>query len=384
MYLNLTSLVVLIVSLLVAILTLMYGGALFYLKKGWAKLSPIDITEQTCNTTVSILIAARNEEEKIKNTIEDVLAQDYPSHLMQLIIVDDHSTDKTSEIVRSFADRGVKLIVLNEKEALNSYKKKAISEAINQSDGELIISTDADCRMGVKWLKTIVSLYESGDYKLISSSVVYFEEQNLFEKMQSLEFLFLISLGASGIGNGKPTTCNGANLAYRRDVFLELNGFQGIDNLASGDDELFMHKVAAAYPQGIAFCKSRDAFVFTHAKASLGEFVQQRKRWASKSTSYKNKWLLGLGIMIWVFNLSIFLNVIAGFINPIFWMIAAASFGIKAVCELLFMIPVCQFVGRAKLLWYQPFLSLIHILYLIYIGIAGNSGKYMWKGRMVR
>jgi hypothetical protein len=65
-------------------------------------------------------------------------------------------------------------------------------------------------------------------------------------------------------------------------------------------------------------------------------------------------------------------------------MIAAASFGIKAVCELLFMIPVCQFVGRAKLLWYQPFLSLIHILYLIYIGIAGNSGKYMWKGRMVR
>lgn len=384
MYLNLTSLVVLIASILTAILTLLYVGLLLYLKKGWTKLNPFHVGEQTCNTTVSVLIAARNEEEKIKNTIEDVLAQDYPSHLLQLIIVDDHSTDRTSEIVRSFADQGVKLIVLNEKEALNSYKKKAISEAIKQSVAELIVSTDADCRMGPKWLKTIVSLYESGDYKLISSPVVYFEEQNLFEKMQSLEFLFLISLGASGIGNGKPTTCNGANLAYKRDVFLDLNGFQGIDNLASGDDELFMHKVAAAYPQGIAFCKSRDAFVYTHAKASLGEFIQQRKRWASKSTSYKNRWLLALGITVWLFNLSIFLNAIAGFTNPTFWVIAAASFGFKALAELLFMIPVCQFEGRPKSLWYQPFLSLIHIFYLIYIGIAGNSGKYMWKGRMVR
>lgn len=359
-------------------------GILLYLKNGWSKIKSFQAKEEPCKTTVSVLIAARNEEENIKKTIEDVLAQDYPRHLLELIIVDDHSTDRTSEIVRSFAVQGVKLIVLNEMEALNSYKKKAISEAIKQSDAELIVTTDADCRMGSKWLKTIVSCFESGDYKLVSSPVIYFEEKNLFEELQSLEFLFLISLGASGIGNGMPTTCNGANLAYRRDVFLELNGFQGIDNLASGDDELFMHKVAAAYPNGIAFCKSRDAIVNTHAKPNLGEFIQQRKRWASKSTSYKNKWLVAFGIVLWFFNLSILLNAIAGFINPIFWVFAAISFAFKAISELLFMIPVCQFEGRLKLLWYQPFLSLIHIFYLIYIGIAGNSGKYMWKGRLVR
>lgn len=376
--------VVLIVSILSAFLTFLYVGLLFYLKIGWAKIAPFKASEKVCKTTVSVLIAARNEELNIKNTIEDVLAQDYPSHLIQLIIVDDHSTDRTSEIVRSFADKGVKLIVLNEKDALNSYKKKAISEAIKHSEAELIISTDADCRMSRKWLNTIVSIYESGDYKLISSPVIYFEEKNLFEEVQSLEFLFLISLGASGIGNGMPTTCNGANLAYRRDVFLELNGFQGIDSLASGDDELFMHKVAAAYPQSIAFCKSKDALVYTHAKASLSEFIQQRKRWASKSTSYKNKWLVILGIMVWVFNLSILLNGVAGFINPVFWQIAIFSFLLKASSEFIFMIPVCKFVDRSKFLWYQPFLSLIHIIYLIYIGLAGNSGKYMWKGRMVR
>jgi cellulose synthase/poly-beta-1,6-N-acetylglucosamine synthase-like glycosyltransferase len=377
-------LVVQIISVLTAVFTLIYIGLILYLRRGWGKLSDFNIVNKQCKTTVSVLIAARNEEEKIKNTIQDILAQDYPADLLQLIVVDDHSTDRTSEIVRSFADRGVKLILLNEKAPLNSYKKKAISEAIKVSDSELIISTDADCRMGIEWVKTIVSFYESGDYKLISSPVAYFEEKNIFEELQSLEFSFLIGLGAAGIGNGMPANCNGANLAYRRDVFIELKGFQGIDNLASGDDELFMQKVAAAYPDGVGFCKSRDAIVHTHAKANLSEFIQQRKRWASKSTSYKNKAAVYLGVMIWLFNLGIILNILAGFINPIFWLMAATSIFLKILVELSFLIPVCRFGRRMEFLWYLPFLNLIHMFYFVYIGVVGNSGKYTWKGRLVR
>ncbi len=202
--------------------------------------------------------------------------------------------------------------------------------------------------------------------------------------MQTLEFLFLIGLGASGIGNKMPSTCNGANLAYRRDVFFQLNGFQGIDDLASGDDELFLHKVASAYPRGIGFCKSRDAMVYTHAKASLKEFIQQRKRWASKSTRYKNKGLVALGISVWLFNLMIIIHFLAGFFNPAFWWPGLICISAKVIVELLFLIPVCSFAGRRRLLMYQPLLSLIHIFYLVFIGIAGNSGKYNWKGRMVR
>lgn len=373
-----------IISILTAVLTLTYIGLILYLRRGWGKLSLFNAGNSQCKTTVSVLIAARNEEEKIKNTIQDILDQDYPAHLLRLIVVDDHSTDHTSEIVLSFADPRIQLIILNEKEPLNSYKKKAITEAIQLSDSELIISTDADCRMGSAWIKTIIALYESGDYKMISSPVAYFEEKNIFEEMQSLEFLFLIGLGASGIGNGTPTTCNGANLAYRRDVFHELKGFHGIDNLASGDDELFMHKVASAYPRGIGFCKSMDAMVYTHAQANLDEFIQQRKRWASKSTSYKNKGIVVLGVMIWLFNLGIIMIALAGFINPIFWLLAAASIGVKMLAELIFLIPVCQFAGRTKLLRHQPFLTIIHMFYLVYIGIAGNKGKYKWKGRLVR
>ena len=335
-------------------------------------------------TTVSILIAARNEEDKIFNTIKDILAQDYPADLMELIVVDDHSSDQTSEIVLSFADRGVKLIVLNEDKPLNSYKKKAITEAIKLSDSELIITTDADCRMSPAWLKTIIGFYESGDYKMISSPVIYFEEKSKFEEMQTLDFLFLSGLGAAGIGNNMPSTCSGANLAYKREVFYELKGFQGIDELASGDDELFLHKVASVYPDGIGFCKSRDATVNTHAKSDLKEFIQQRKRWASKSTKYKNKIIVVIGVSVWIFNFMIFFSSILGFFNPYFWYLGLISICIKAFAEMTILIPLCSFANRSKLLWYVPILTVLHMFYIMYIGIAGNSGKYNWKGRMVR
>ena len=341
--------------------------------------------KSTCfKTTVSILIAARNEEDKIFNTIKDILAQDYPANLMELIVVDDHSSDQTSEIVLSFADRGVKLIVLNEDKPLNSYKKKAITEAIKLSDSELIITTDADCRMSPAWLKTIIGYYESGDYKMISSPVIYFEEKSKFEEMQTLDFLFLSGLGAAGIGNKMPSTCSGANLAYQREVFYELKGFQGIDELASGDDELFLHKVASVYPDGIGFCKSRDAIVYTHAKSSLKEFIQQRKRWASKSTKYKNKIIVLIGVSVWIFNFMIFFSSILGFFNPYFWYLGLISICIKAFAEMTILIPLCSFANRSKLLWYVPILTVLHMFYIMYIGIAGNSGKYNWKGRMVR
>ena len=376
--------VVLVVSIVSIALALAYLGLMLFLRRGWFAVEAFNLKSTCFKTTVSILIAARNEEDKIFNTIKDILAQDYPANLMELIVVDDHSSDQTSEIVLSFADRGVKLIVLNEDKPLNSYKKKAITEAIKLSDSELIITTDADCRMSPAWLKTIIGYYESGDYKMISSPVIYFEEKSKFEEMQTLDFLFLSGLGAAGIGNKMPSTCSGANLAYQREVFYELKGFQGIDELASGDDELFLHKVASVYPDGIGFCKSRDAIVYTHAKSSLKEFIQQRKRWASKSTKYKNKIIVLIGVSVWIFNFMIFFSSILGFFNPYFWYLGLISICIKAFAEMTILIPLCSFANRSKLLWYVPILTVLHMFYIMYIGIAGNSGKYNWKGRMVR
>lgn len=374
-----------VISFLTALLTVCYVSLVLYFRRGWINLpwfhkSPAFVPK----TSVSVLIAARNEEDKLDKTIRDILAQNYPRELLELIIVDDHSTDRTAEIISSYSAEGVILIKLNEDQPLNSYKKKAITEAITISKGELMVATDADCRMGPQWLANVVSCYQENNFKMISSPVAYFEEKSVFEEMQTLEFLYLIGLGASTIGNKMPSTCNGANLAYRKDVFFELKGFKGIDDLASGDDELFLHKVASRYPDGIGFCKSREAIVYTHAKATLGKFIQQRKRWASKSTKYKNKSVVVLGVSIWLFNLLILVNGIVGFLDPQYWTLAIISLAGKFLVELAFLLPMCLFARRSKLLWYQPLLTVLHIFYFVYIGVAGNSGKYNWKGRMVR
>ncbi|MBU1759508.1 MAG: glycosyltransferase, partial [Bacteroidetes bacterium] len=145
------------------------------MRRGWLKIPDFTPSAASPKTMVSILIAARNEEDKIHLTIEDILNQDYPKDLFELIIVDDHSTDQTSKIIKSYTSQGVKLMQLNENKPLNSYKKKAISEAIQLAEGELIITTDADCRMKPFWLKTIVEYYEQNNFNLISAPVVYFE-----------------------------------------------------------------------------------------------------------------------------------------------------------------------------------------------------------------
>lgn len=355
-----------------------------YMRRGWGALPTFSKDAELPQTKISVLIAARNEEANIGRTLSDILAQDFPKALLEIIVVDDHSTDRTSAIVRSFSGQGVKLLTLDESEPLNSYKKKAISMAIAEATGQLIVTTDADCRMGSDWLTTIVACMEQHGYFLLSAPVIYSEQRSFFEELQTLEFLYLIGLGAAGIGNRYPSTCNGANLAYRRDVFYEMGGFNGIDHLASGDDELFLHKVAAKYPDKIGFCKSRDAIVYTDAKKNLHGFINQRRRWASKSTHYKNRGIVALGVSIWFFNLLLLCAGIAAFASyETFLPVFTAAVSLKFLIEFIFLYPLCKFAKRKDLLAYLPILTVVHVVYMVYIGVAGNLGKYQWKGRRV-
>jgi cellulose synthase/poly-beta-1,6-N-acetylglucosamine synthase-like glycosyltransferase len=362
-------------SIISLLLTAVYLVVVSYLIKGWSNLKRPKTEGAPLNTKVTILIAARNEEEGIHYTIEDILAQDYPSHLTEVIIVDDHSTDSTAEIIRSYANRGIKLMQLQEDEPLNSYKKKAIAEAIARSTGDL---------MGSKWLSSVVAYYETHNLVMISSPVTYFEERSLFERLQTLEFAYLIGIGGAFIGNGRASNCNGANLAYRKDVFHEVGGFKGIDDLASGDDELLLQKIAVVYPKRIGFLKNTDAVVYTHAKHTLQEFLQQRRRWASKSTRYKDKKIVALAIAIWLFNLSMLANALLGFYNISFFVLFLVQYLLKYLFEAAYLLPITSFFQRSRLVALLVILIPVHIIYFVYIGLMGNTRKYSWKGRVVR
>ncbi len=180
-------------------------------------------TGNASRTFVSVIIPARNEEKNIHDCLQSVTTQTYPKHLFEIIVVDDFSTDGTARIVTSFGDKNVSLLSLEnftENGIINSYKKKAIEIAVSKARGDLIITTDADCVVPVTWLQTIVSFYETYDPVFIAAPVAFYSETNFLKIFQSLDFMTLQGITGAAVYKKFHCMCNGANLAYRKDVFF--------------------------------------------------------------------------------------------------------------------------------------------------------------------
>ena len=151
-----------------------------------------------------------------------------------------------------------------------------------------------------------------------------------------------------------------------------------------GDDELLLQKVAAQFPGKIGFLKRFESIVYTHAKANLKEFLQQRRRWASKSVKYKDKKVVAVVVGLWLFNVSVGVNLLMGFWNKVFFEIFGGQLLLLAILELILLFHVTAFFKRRSLLILIPISIPLYVAYFIYIGLIGNKGKYLWKGRMVR
>ncbi len=372
-------------SVISILLALVYIGIISFFIYGWAKIPKNNILLKEYDTTVSIMIPVRNEENHIGLLLQDLAKQSYPSHLIEIIVIDDHSTDRTVEIVNQVKGDNVKLISLYIDQPTNAYKKKAITTAIENTSSELIITTDGDCRIGPEWVESIVSFFKTNNVKLVSSPVSFHDDNNWYEKLQTVEFQFLIGAGGACIQNKFPNTCNGANLAYTREVFEEVHGFKGIDDIAHGDDELFLHKVFHKFPNSIGFLKDERAIVNTFAKRKFGDFLQQRKRWASKSVKYYDKRMVWMVSLIFLFNLSILINGIAGFFYKPVWTLFIIQVLTKLLFDGIFIFQTLQFFKKIKLMVYVPLVVFFYVFYIIVIGIIGNIGNtYEWKGRSVR
>jgi cellulose synthase/poly-beta-1,6-N-acetylglucosamine synthase-like glycosyltransferase len=178
--------------------------------------------------------------------------------------------------------------------------------------------------------------------------------------------------------------CNGANLAYEKKAFYDVNGFDGIDRIASGDDMLLMHKIQQKYPDRIFFLKSKDIIVETKPVQTIKEFMNQRIRWASKTNKYTDKKIIAVLMLVYLLNAWIFILGISSFFFAKAFFLFLISIVIKIVVELFFLFPVAGFFDKKKLLWWfipaQPF----HILYTLIAGWLGIFGSYQWKGRKVK
>ncbi len=357
----------------------------------WIKIKSPIINPNVLKTLVTVIIAARNEEDNIENCLTSILHQSYPLENMEIIVVDDASEDTTNSKIQQFCDtyKNIKLITLNKNSNLLG-KKNALNAAIKEAKGELIVTTDADCIMGNNWLSIMVSYYKESQAKMIVAPVCFYNEKTVFEKMQSLEFMALmLSTGASLYFN-KAIMCNGANLAYSKKVFYDVGGFEDIDQQPSGDDVLLMYKIAEKYPAGIQFLKHREAIVYTKAKSTVSEFINQRKRWASKGFNVLNGETKLVSLIVYLFNtLLLIIAVISPFYfeNQVFHLslfkICLILLGIKCLFDFLLLFLSTSFFKKKRFLIYFLPEQILYIAYIMMIGLLGSIGKYEWKNRNI-
>ena len=365
----------------VILLSVCYSILILYYWQSWKAIPEFKASVPATDIIISVIIPARNEKENIGLLLTALQKQNYPEHLTEIIVVDDHSTDGTASVAQQFSF--VKLVQLKE-DNINSYKKKAIETGIAATTGELIVTTDADCIPPANWLKTIAACKEEYNAVFIAAPVVFSTNNSLLQVFQSLDFLVLQGITAASVHKKIHSMCNGANLAYEKKAFEAVNGFSGIDTIASGDDMLLMHKIASQYPGQIHYLKTNDAIVTTSPMKTWREFFNQRIRWASKAKKYDDKRITAVLLLVYIFNLSFLVLLVAGFWCYYYWLYFAGLWIAKTIIEWPFVSSVAGFFDKKPLMKYFFFFQPLHIFYTIFSGLLGQFGKYEWKGRKVK
>jgi cellulose synthase/poly-beta-1,6-N-acetylglucosamine synthase-like glycosyltransferase len=360
---------------------------LAYYGYGWRRLQAFALPDEPPQTLITVIIPARNEAKNIEHCLEAIAVQDYPGHLLEVIVVDDFSTDGTADVVHKKNLPFVRVLPLRdfvEEKTLNSFKKKGIEIAIGQAKGTLIVSTDADCTMGPQWLRSIAALHEKSGAVFIAAPVKIACRTKFVEIFQSLDFLALQGITAGSVKLRFHTMCNGANLAYTKAAFEAVGGFSGIDTIASGDDMLLMYKIYQQYPQQIRYLKQKAAIVQTAAVPNWKAFFNQRIRWASKGAYYQDKRVFWALVLVYFLNVAALAILVVPFIWPQHAVWAILFLAVKCFSELGFLLPVAKFYNMQKMMWWFPFCQPLHILYTVIAGFLGKFGKYSWKGRVVK
>ena len=350
----------------------------------WVRLPTHRLGSFSPKTKITVIIVMLNEVATICHLLDDLIQQAYPKHLFEVIVVDDDSSDGSAALVTAYqAQVPFRLHLLTNPfmAAVPSPKKRAITTAIAQASGALIVCTDADCRVSPYWLAIFAQCYETQDAKFMSGAVTFTTERRAFDYLQTVEFASLIGTGAACIYWGFPTMCNGANLAYPKAVFLEVKGYEGVAHLPSGDDEFLMHKVARRYPKGIHFIKQPAHTVQTRPAAGLSQFFQQRIRWASKWEHYTDIRIKLIALLIYLVNFTLVATAIGWLINFLPGNFFLSLLATRFIIEFFFLKKILVYLSKAHTQWWIVPTFFLYSFYVVFFGLIARFFSYSWKGR---
>jgi cellulose synthase/poly-beta-1,6-N-acetylglucosamine synthase-like glycosyltransferase len=380
----------LIFALISLLLIIPYGMLIAYYHSAWKAIpiySPATPGSPSPHTRISVLVPARNEAVNIGACLDSLVAQSYSRALYEVIVIDDHSTDRTWEILAARPDTDMHFRAMRLADAqpvperVKAHKKFAIEVGVGVATGELIITTDADCRFHPDWLRTMAGFYEDTGAKFIAAPVKIAAANSFLSIFQTLDFITLQGITGAAVYKNFHSMCNGANLAYTKEAFFAVDGFRDIDQIPSGDDMLLMHKVFKKYPGKLFFLKNREAIVSTKEETSWRGFINQRVRWASKADHYQDRLIFWALLLVYLVNLDFLCLLVAACWNiGYLWIFFALLIG-KILIEFAFVRSSALFFGQQRLMAWFPLMQPLHILYTVAVGWLGKFGSYSWKDR---
>lgn len=343
--------------------------------------------QSTARPRVSVIIAARNEEDNIGGILSDLVQQSYPTELYEVIIANDQSNDRTGDIVNGFAENFPHVKLLNiENIPLNfSPKKFAIQQTVDLSTGEIILATDADCRVGFKWIESMAAYFEPEVGFVIGFSQfgAKGEQQNLIERYQAFDFVTLMGAAVGTTNLGFPLAASGQNLAYRKSVFLQIGGYKKVAHRVSGDDVLLLQLVRKYTNTKIVFAGDPNSFAVSQPQPTLAAFINQRKRWASNG-SIQIKLNMGFFLylsQVLLFNAALLVGIPAAVVTGRYLDIFLICLGVRVLSEFLIALRAAFYFDRTDVLRYFPLWFLTQIPYIVGVGLSGTLGKFQWKDR---
>lgn len=372
-------------TLIALIITLFYVVLIGSFVFGFDKVKEFQLKDIPAKTNFTVIVPFRNEAEHLPSLLKSISELNYPKDRFEFIFVDDESTDESVKLIEKFQRnfRNSSKIINNNRHT-NAPKKDAISSAIIQAKHEWIVTTDADCMLPKYWLDTLDCFIQSHDVKCIVAPVTYTKVNSFFKRFQTLDFLSLQGATIGGFGIKKPFLCNGANLAYKKSFFFDLKGFEGNTDISSGDDIFLLEKAMKKEPQQVYYLKSLHATVSTIPETNLKSLIDQRLRWAAKTSNYGNLFgkLTGISVLFMnAFIICLLMITAVGIVHP---KVLVYTFFIKFGLDFLLLFKAVRFFNQEQYLLSYFFASILYPFFSVFVAFASIFKGYEWKDRTFR
>ncbi|WAC01332.1 glycosyltransferase [Lacinutrix neustonica] len=374
-------------SLSIIIISFCYVILILSLTYGFNKVKAFKPKDNQQKTTFTVVIPFRNEAENLEVLINSMTSLHYDKAKYEVILVDDASEDDSVAIITQLLSKEPfnKLessfsIVKNDR-ATNAPKKDAITSAVAIANHDWIVTTDADCILPKYWLATFDAYIQEHQPKMMVAPVTYHTTDSFLKRFQLLDFLSLMGATIGGFGIHHPFLCNGANLAYRKSLFQEVNGFLGNSNIASGDDIFLLEKALKTDKKSVHYIKAHTATVLTKAQPNWKSLVSQRKRWAAKTSNYHSAFGKLTGVLVLLMNATVIVSCILALCTALHWFVFLVVFFLKLVSDFLLLYKTSVFFNQTRYLRSFLAAAVIYPFFSVYIAFNSLFTSYNWKER---